>query len=634
MDSFQCNSQTVLQYLLERVGKTTPYWLAHSCFEQLEDYLVSNEVSYSNDNVCRWLETQAKSENVLKSYSKALRQLQDVYEVGHVRFINRTGIDLEETFEEVISKYISDLTGIYTDNHRKNIRNRCRFFLGFIQMDRRCSDLSKLSYEDIRAFHNEALTRLCKADSSMYKGTVAKFLSWMAGQQLCPIGVSILLSLTNVEKAVVLDDLPENVVDELKQIGSQNGNAFPSDRLYEISKDFCEKLEQFGYAKTMMNSARATLKMIFLFLDMNGLCYNPALIQVWFRVQGTECFGANEKMSRRVLSLFECFVEEGSIHPERTFNYSPLLSDQLPEWYMEALSQFLNQKQREKKAESTVCMYRSAATRFCLFLVNEGITAFSQVDAGILKRFNLTDPHKTVEGKNAYNVRIRKFLFFLAENGYVENHFLGQSLPCASAPKTRIVKVLSDEERQKLENYTDNDSALGLRDHAIILIGLEMGLRASDITGLKLEQIDWKQQCIRFCQQKTNVGKVLPMTVRVGNALYRYITKGRPESESPYVFITHKAPYKKVSRSVCKRIMDKALPNKQGEGYGFHITRKTFATESFQNGCGFSEVADLLGHTTTETVDKYISLDEERMRLCPIPLSEAEILLKGGLRNE
>lgn len=193
MNSFRCNSQTVLQYLLERVGKTTPYWLAHSCFDQLGDYLVSNEVSYSNDNVCRWLETQTKSKNVLKSYSKALRQLQDVYEVGHVRFINRTGIDLEETFEEVISKYISDLTGIYTDNHRKNIRNRCRFFLGFIQMDRRCSDLSKLSYEDIRAFHNEALTRLCQADSSMYKGTVAKFLSWMAGQQLCPIGVSILL---------------------------------------------------------------------------------------------------------------------------------------------------------------------------------------------------------------------------------------------------------------------------------------------------------------------------------------------------------------------------------------------------------------------------------------------------------
>ena len=634
MNSFQCNTQTVLQYILERGGKSTAYWLAHSCFNRLGEYLVSKDVSYSNTIACKWLEAQTKSVSVLRSYSKALRQLQDVYEVGHVRFINRTGIDLGATYEEVIDKYLSEISDIYTENHRKNIRNRCRFFFGFIQMDRNRHVLSELTYEDIRAFHDEAMTRLCKADFSMYKGSVANFLSWMSKQQLCPAGFSILLSLTKMEKAVMLNDLPEDVVDKIKHIGSQNGNAFSSDRLYEICRDFCEKLEQFGYAGTMMNSARATLRMIFLFLDMNGLHYSPALVQAWFHALGAECFGTNEKMSRRVLSLFECFVEEGSIHPEKTFVYSPLLSDQLPEWCREALSQFLNQKQREKKAASTVCMYRSAATRFCLFLVKEGITAFSQIDAGILKRFNLTDPHKTVEGKNAYNVRIRKFLFFLAENRYVENYFLGQSLPCASAPKTRIVKVLSDEERQALENYSDGDSALGLRDHAIILIGLEMGLRASDITGLKLEQIDWKQQCIRFCQQKTNVGKVLPMTVGVGNALYRYITEGRPESRSRHVFITHKAPYKKVSRNVCKRIMDKALPDKQGEGYGFHITRKTFATKSFQNGCGFSEVAGLLGHTTAETVNKYISLDEERMRLCPIPLAEAGILLKGGMRNE
>lgn len=262
MNSFQCNTQTVLQYLLERIGKTTPYWLTHSCFNQLEEYLASNEIPYSEDNACRWLEAKAQSESVLKSYSKALRQLQDVYEVGYVRFINRTGIDLEETFEEVISKYISNISGIYTDNHRKNIRNRCRFFFGFIQMDRNCSELSELAYEDIRAFHNEALTRLCKANFSMYKGTVANFLSWMAEQQLCPPGFSSLLSLTKVEKAVMLNDLPEDVVDEMKQIVAQDGNVFPSDRLYEISKDFCEKLEQFGYANTMMNSARATLKMI------------------------------------------------------------------------------------------------------------------------------------------------------------------------------------------------------------------------------------------------------------------------------------------------------------------------------------------------------------------------------------
>ena len=78
--------------------------------------------------------------------------------------------------------------------------------------------------------------------------------------------------------------------------------------------------------------------------------------------------------------------------------------------------------------------------------------------------------------------------------------------------------------------------------------------------------------------------------------------------------------------------MKKAFPDRDSSG--FHITRKTYATGRFRNRRGYSEVADLLGHTTNDTVHKYISLDEERMRLCPIALSTAGIPMEGGFRNE
>ena len=174
--------------------------------------------------------------------------------------------------------------------------------------------------------------------------------------------------------------------------------------------------------------------------------------------------------------------------------------------------------------------------------------------------------------------------------------------------------------------------ALGLRNRAIALLGLKMGLRGSDITSLRFSQINWDQQSIRFCQEKTDVGKNLPMPTEVGNAIYRYVTEGRPQSRSNYIFITHKAPYIKIGRSVCGKIIKKAFPDKQGTG--FHITRKTFATDRFRNNCGYHDVACLLGHSSTETVHKYISLDEERMRKCPISLYEAGILMEGGFRDE
>ena len=62
-------------------------------------------------------------------------------------------------------------------------------------------------------------------------------------------------------------------------------------------------------------------------------------------------------------------------------------------------------------------MYRSSCTRFCLFLTEEGISSFHELTADLIKAFNLWDRHKTIEGKNAYNVRIRNFFFiFLKKN--------------------------------------------------------------------------------------------------------------------------------------------------------------------------------------------------------------------------
>lgn len=209
------------------------------------------------------------------------------------------------------------------------------------------------------------------------------------------------------------------------------------------------------------------------------------------------------------------------------------------------------------------------------------------------------------------------------------------AVPCKKAPKTRVIQSLSDEQYSQAEQYGRcSDEPLTKRNRAILLMGLKMGLRSSDIVSLKLEQIDWKHSSIRFIQNKTDVEKVLPMPADVGNALYIYITTARPASDSRCIFLTHKAPYLGVTRSVCRDIFYSAVADWDVQGIAFHATRKTFATRLFRNGTGYSEVADLLGHTNTDTVYKYIALDEERMRLCPLSLADSGILMKGGFLNE
>ena len=158
-----------------------------------------------------------------------------------------------------------------------------------------------------------------------------------------------------------------------------------------------------------------------------------------------------------------------------------------------------------------------------------------------------------------------------------------------------------------------------------------MGLRGSDIVNLQFSNIDWKRAVIHLIQEKTKTEVTLPMPIKVGNAIYEYLMKGRPDSESSYVFIRHKAPYGKLERGSCLKTIREVLPERNVPGSGFHVTRKSFATSLLRQGTEVNTIIDSLGHRSDSTVSKYLSLDGERMRTCPLSLSEANIPLRGGL---
>ena len=136
---------------------------------------------------------------------------------------------------------------------------------------------------------------------------------------------------------------------------------------------------------------------------------------------------------------------------------------------------------------------------------------------------------------------------------------------------------------------------------------------------------------IRLIQQKTLAEELLPMPIIVGNAIFKYITKGRPSSKSPYIFIHHKVPYGKLTPSICRTALKAAAPLRGTPGNGFHITRKTFATGLLNAGSEVGTIIDSLGHHTDSTVEKYLSLDEERMLMCPLSFEEAGISGIGGV---
>lgn len=102
--------------------------------------------------------------------------------------------------------------------------------------------------------------------------------------------------------------------------------------------------------------------------------------------------------------------------------------------------------------------------------------------------------------------------------------------------------------------------------------------------------------------------------------------EGRPKSDNDYVFITHRVPYGKLNEGCGHRALDKMLNECKK---GFHITRRTFASRLLKSKTNTDTIANLLGHSDSGTVLKYLSTDENMMRQCALSLKGIEV--KGGL---
>ena len=93
----------------------------------------------------------------------------------------------------------------------------------------------------------------------------------------------------------------------------------------------------------------------------------------------------------------------------------------------------------------------------------------------------------------------------------------------------------------------------------MILLASRLGIRASDIANLKLSDIDWDNNQLRFIQIKTGQPILLPLLADVGNAIVDYVLHGQPEKDIRNVFLTFRRPYAPLTHSAITSIVDKYM---------------------------------------------------------------------------
>ncbi len=632
---YQKNTDIVIDYMTNAGRGKGTLRVYKACFLALGEALEQERASFSAEFASAWLEIQSDGlgKTAFNLYKAALRKLDEVYQTGEIQYDHFNPektrfFRLRECFRELVDNFITTnntLSPVSCMEYRYQMSD---ILFQFQEMG--CLEVSDISYDVLFKYCHMLEARTYHVKTLMHS-KLNTLLCYLYEKEMAPYGYTLFVSGISMRKIRFWDSIPPETVIRWREEQVSTKNVFSLEEYLSAGDVVFEVHEKKGYSKGCLTSVRQAINLFYLFMDVNTLKYIPEHGVQWAESIKRQVSSVEASGIRRIMILTGHAVTGMPIDLKKVFSKRITQLQKLPDWCSCYVMEFLNEKKAENMARSTISMMKSSCCRFCFFLDQIGITSFSQITSLHLKQFNLTDMHKTPAGKNAYNSRIRRFLMFLADRKALSNPFLFLALPCVSAPKETLVIVLSKEEQEHLHSlFESEDSDITLRQKAILQLGMYMGLRGVDIINLVIGDINWDDVSIRFVQEKTGYELYLPMPAEVANALYQYIVRERPVSDNPKVFLRSRAPHCELETAgACRRALEKALPERRVEGSGFHVTRKTFATNKLRAGADPGEVKEMLGHRDRANVHKYLSLDESRMKLCCLDLNERSIRLEG-----
>jgi integrase/recombinase XerD len=184
-------------------------------------------------------------------------------------------------------------------------------------------------------------------------------------------------------------------------------------------------------------------------------------------------------------------------------------------------------------------------------------------------------------------------------------------LPCAKEP-SKLPEILSHEELVRLFTATTN------RKHrALLMTTYAAGLRASEVTHLRVSDLDSGRMCIRVEQGKGRKDRYVPLAPRLLNQLRAYWREQRP----PHWLFPGTQIDRPMSRDgawhVYFKARERAGITKAG---GLHVLRHCFATHLLEAGTELVDIQRLLGHTSIRSTLVYLHLAQERTTATTSPL--------------
>jgi len=179
----------------------------------------------------------------------------------------------------------------------------------------------------------------------------------------------------------------------------------------------------------------------------------------------------------------------------------------------------------------------------------------------------------------------------------------------------RLPRYLPADDVERILAACDRPSAVARRDRAMVLLLARLGLRASDVVGLRLGDIEWPQGRLRVVGKGRRETR-LPLPQAVGDAILGYLEIERPAAATDLVFVTDRPPIRPIGSDGLRDVVARAIERAGVEtpSRGTHLLRHSLATRLLRDGATLDAIGALLRHCDVNTTALYAKVDVDLLR--------------------
>jgi integrase/recombinase XerD len=269
-------------------------------------------------------------------------------------------------------------------------------------------------------------------------------------------------------------------------------------------------------------------------------------------------------------------------------------------------------------SEATIHHCLSFLKRFMAFRFGKKVGDLNNITPGDIVAFL----RKIMTGTQPYRDKtppshLRNLFRFLFWAGKTKRDLANAVPRVAQPPQSHLPRYLKPEAVEQLIDAVWSGDPVGRRNYAMILLIARLGLRASEVIAIQLDDIDWRAGTI-LIRGKGKRHDRMPLPNDVGKAIVDYIRNGR-RGPSRTLFVSSKVPYRPfVNAQILNTVLRDAFEQtgvKPPQKYvGSHLLRHSLATDMLRKGASLDEIGDVLRHRSRMSTTIYAKHDVEGLR--------------------